>query len=58
VPARYARPEGSTGFIGSAERFEYVQPASKLPPVVPAPAAGATAPVTPANNGEADVSAQ
>lgn len=61
VPARYARPEGSTGFLGSAERFEYVQPAAKLPPVAPAPAANAgetAAPATPANNGEADVSAQ
>jgi hypothetical protein len=59
VPARYARPEGSTGFLGSAERYEYVQPASKLPPVAPAPAANAGESAAPAPaNGEADVSAQ
>jgi TolA-binding protein len=58
VPARYARPEASTGFLGQAERFEYVQPATKLPAApAPAPAADA-APAAPANTGDADVSTQ
>lgn len=54
VPARYARPEASTGFMGHAERFEYVQPASTAALADPAPAAGAAAP---AQHGDADVSA-
>lgn len=56
VPARYARPEASTGFLGQAERYQYVQPATKLP-AAPAPAADAV-PATPASTGDADVSTQ
>jgi len=52
VPARYARPEASTGFLGQPERFEYVQPATKMPAAPAADAAPA------ANTGDDDVSAQ
>ena len=52
VPARYARPEASTGFLGPAERFEYVQPATKMPAAPAADAAPA------ANTGDDDVSEQ
>lgn len=44
-PARYARAEVSSGFVGSADHYEYVQP---VPPP-PAPAAAASAPVAAAN---------
>lgn len=63
VPARYARPEASTGFLGQGERYEYVQPAVQAAQAA-APAANATggdenaAPAAPANNGDADVRAQ
>jgi len=70
VPARYARPEASTGFLGQAERYEYIRPVPKVADAAPAAAApsgaapsseaGAnenTAPATP-NNGDADVGAQ
>ncbi|HJW45727.1 MAG TPA: tetratricopeptide repeat protein, partial [Lysobacter sp.] len=68
VPARYARPEASTGFLGQADRYEYIQPATKVAGATPAGAAPAetsgtsdvesAAPATPANNGDADVGAQ
>jgi len=54
VPTRYARPEASTGFLGQAERFEYVRPAAKMP-AAPAPAADAAPEAT---TGDDDVSAQ
>ena len=60
VPARYARPEGSSGFLGQAERFEYVQPAAMVVPAAPADASRAGAsdggqPVDPATQGGTDV---
>lgn len=60
VPARYARPEASSGFLGDAERFEYVQPAAMVVPVVPAEAGGVDVaeggqPVEPATEGESNV---
>ncbi|QNP39590.1 tetratricopeptide repeat protein [Lysobacter solisilvae (ex Woo and Kim 2020)] len=53
VPARYARPEASTGFLGQAERYEYVQPAT----TAPAATAPAATPAAPATTGDDDVSA-
>lgn len=66
VPARYARPVASTGFLGQADRYEYVQPAAKTAAAIPAEAAPAeaadavesAAPATTDNNGDADVSEQ
>jgi len=66
VPARYARPEASTGFLGQAERYEYIKPAPKVAEATPAASAAtggvndveSAAPATPANNGDADVGAQ
>jgi TolA-binding protein len=67
VPARYARPEASSGFLGQPDRYEYLQPAPKVVGATPAGAAPAQAggandvenaiPATPANNGDADVGA-
>lgn len=62
VPARFARPEASTGFLGQAERYEYVKPVPSV--VESAPAAGGSseiegaAPGEPATNGGDDASAQ
>ena len=63
VPARYARPEGSTGFLGQVDRYEYVKPAPAVVQGVPAEAGGSNdvdsvAPAAPANNGDEDVRAQ
>lgn len=64
VPARYARPEASSGFLGQAERYEYVQPTPPPAPVaapVPAGATTATGDETQAaaaNQGDADASSQ
>ena len=69
VPARYARPEASSGFLGQADRYEYIQPATQVVETMPdracrtargrmASAVESAAPATPANNGDADVSAQ
>jgi len=49
-PARYARTELSSGFLGSPERYEYARPVP--PPAVP------DAPATIASNGGADASLQ
>jgi TolA-binding protein len=63
-PARYARTEASSGFVGSPERYEYTQPA---PPPVPetkpaqpveaSDVGSAAAPAAPATNGDADANA-
>ena len=63
VPARYARPEGTTGFLGQVDRYEYVKPAPAVVQGVPAEAGGSNdvdsvAPAAPANNGDEDVRAQ
>ncbi len=68
VPARYARPEASSGFLGQADRYEYIRPAAQVAEIKPAEAAPAeaggasdvesAAPVTPTDNGDADVRAQ
>lgn len=63
VPARYARPEASTGFLGQAMRYEYIQPAAQIAETMPAGTVGTggaenAAPATPANDGDADVSVQ
>jgi hypothetical protein len=69
VPARYARPEASTGFLGQAERYEYIKPVPKVVEATPASASAtpagtngggdvdSTAPATPANTGDADARA-
>jgi hypothetical protein len=31
MPARYAKPEMSSGFLGSIDRYAYKAPASELP---------------------------
>jgi cellulose synthase operon protein C len=54
-PARYARTEMSSGFLGSPERYEYVRP---VPPPPAAPDASAAMPPTIASNGVADASLQ
>jgi hypothetical protein len=41
VPARYARPVASSGFLGQADRYEYIQPATQV--VQTAPAEGPSA---------------
>ena len=73
VPARYARPEASSGFVGQADRYEYIRPATQVVETMPAETAPAgtapveadgasavesAAPATPVTNGDADVSAQ
>ncbi|MDR7134996.1 TolA-binding protein [Lysobacter niastensis] len=68
VPARYARPEASSGFLAQADRYEYIRPAAQVAQAAPAQAAPAeadgtstvesAAPATPVNNGDADVSGQ
>lgn len=61
VPARYARPVASTGFLGQADRYEYVQPATKAAataPVQPEGAGESAAPATTDHQGDADVSEQ
>ncbi|MBF6023992.1 tetratricopeptide repeat protein [Lysobacter niastensis] len=66
MPARYARPVASSGFIGQADRYEYVQPAAKAAAAMPAGAAPAeagsavesAAPAATDQQGDADVSEQ
>ena len=68
VPARYARPEASSGFLAQADRYEYIRPAAQVAQAVPTEAAPveaggsstveSAAPATPVNNGDADVSGQ
>ena len=63
VPARYARPDGSSGFLGQADRYEYIKPVPVLAEATPSSTGSANEvdsvePVTPANTGESDVRAQ
>ena len=63
VPARYARPEGSTGFLGQAERYEYTKPIPLATEAAPASSGGSSSVdslESPAegNTGDADASAQ
>jgi hypothetical protein len=46
MPARYAKGEISSGFMGSIHRYAYSTPASQLPPA-PATGSGAAAPPDP-----------
>ena len=49
MPARYAKGEISSGFLGSIERYAYAVPAAPLPPAPPAGAgAGEEPAATPA----------
>lgn len=63
VPARYARPDGSSGFLGQADRYEYVKPVPVVTEVAPARAGASNEvdgveTVAPANTGDADARAQ
>lgn len=43
VPARYARPEASSGFLGQADRYAYIRPVPQVAAAAPAQTGGAAA---------------